>query len=102
MSFLEVENTKYIFFECYKIIENIQSVGSWYCMCHEYLGCQEIKNFIKNERRYCCMCQFQDTFNLWELNEVKRQIKQIFQRYMKQKKLAIVRITFGKETCVTC
>ena len=48
------------------------------------------------------MCQFQDTFNLWELNEVKRQIKQIFQRYMKQKKLAIVRITFGKETCVTC
>ena len=102
MSFLEEENTKCIFFECYKIIENIQSVGSWYCMCHEYLGCQEIKNFIKNERRYCCMCQFQDTFNLWELNEVKRQIKQIFQRYMKQKKLAIVRITFGKETCVTC
>ena len=47
MSFLEVENTKYIFFECYKIIENIQSVGSWYCLCHEYSECQEIKIFIK-------------------------------------------------------
>ena len=102
MSFLEVEYAKKLSFECYKIIVNIQSVGSWYCMCHEYLGCQEIKTFIKNERRYCCICQFQDTFNLWELNKVKRQIKQIFQQYTKQKNLAIVRITFGKETCVTC
>ena len=51
-------------------------------MLHEYLGCQEIKYFIKNERRSCCICHFQDIFNLWELNEVKRQINKFKKCYM--------------------
>ena len=33
MSFLELEHWKNIFFECYKIIENIQSVG-WLVVIH--------------------------------------------------------------------
>ena len=71
-----------VFFECHKIIENMQSIGSWYCICHQYSGCQEVHNFIKNEWRYGCVCQFQDTFNLWELNKIKRQVNRLKNYYM--------------------
>ena len=30
------------------------------------------KKFLKEEKRYCSICVFQDSFNLWELNEIKR------------------------------
>ena len=50
MSFLEVEYAKLVFFECYKINENIQSIGSWYCICHQYSGCQEVHNFNKERK----------------------------------------------------
>ena len=82
MAFLEAEYSKSVFFEYYKIIENIQSIGSWYCICHEYSGYQKTHSFIKNKRRYCCVCQFQDRFNLWELNEIKRQINKLKRYYM--------------------
>ena len=75
MSFQEVEYVKSILFECYKIIENVHLIGSWFCICHQYSGCQLIKNFVKRQKRYCCTCQFQDQFNLWELNEIKREVK---------------------------
>ena len=42
-----------------------------------------VKKFIisiKNGRRYCCVCQFQDIFNLWELN--KRQVNRLKNYYM--------------------
>ena len=40
------------------------------------------KNFYKNERRYYCIYYFQDTFNLWELDEVKRQIIKLKKYHM--------------------
>ena len=70
----EVEYVKSIFFECYKIIENIHSIGSWFCICHQYSGCQLIKDFVKDQKRHCFICQFQDSFNPWELNEIKREV----------------------------
>ena len=47
MSAQEVEYLRAIFFECYKIIENLHSIGSWFCICHQYSGCQLIKDFMK-------------------------------------------------------
>ena len=65
MSFQEVEYVKLIFFECYKIIENVHLIGSWFCICHQYSG-----------------YQFQDRFKLWELNEIKREVKKLKNYYM--------------------
>ena len=50
MSAQEVQYVKAIFFECYKIIENIHSIGSWFCICHQYSGCELIKYFIKVQK----------------------------------------------------
>ena len=74
----EVEYVKAIFFECYKSIENIHSIGSWFCICHQYSGCQLKKDFVKDQKRYCFICQFQDSFNPWELNEIKREVNKFY------------------------
>ena len=78
----EVEYVKVIFFEYYKIIENIHSIGSSFYICHQYSGCQLIKYFIKAQKRYCCIYQFQDSFNHWELNEIKREVNKLKKYYM--------------------
>ena len=77
MSPQEVEFAKAIFLECYKIIENVHSIRSCFCICHQYSGCQLIKDSIKGQIKYCCTCQFQNSFNLWELNEIKREINKL-------------------------
>ena len=82
MSPQEVEYVKENFFECYKIIENIHLIGSWLCISHQYSGCQLIKDSMKGQQRYCCICQFQDSFNLWELNEIKREVNKLKIYYM--------------------
>ena len=56
----------------YKIINKIQSTGFWYCRCHEFFGCPTISSFLKNDERYCFVCQFQDEFSFFELCKVKR------------------------------
>ena len=82
VSFQEVDHVKSIFFQCYKIIENVHSIGSWFYISHQYSGCQLIKDFVKRQKRYCCICQYQDRFNLWELNEIKRKVKKLKNYYM--------------------
>ena len=72
MSSGEVDHGKELFFECYKIIENMHSLGNLFCHCYQCHGCPSLKNFLKEEKRYCSICVFQDSFNLWELNEIKR------------------------------
>ena len=68
----EVDHVKELFFECYKIIENMHSLGNLFCHCYQCHGCPSLKNILKEEKRYCSICVFQDSFNLWELNEIKR------------------------------
>ena len=82
MSAQEGEYVKVIFFGSYKIIENIHSIGSWLCICYQYSCCQFIKDFKNGQKRYCCICQFQDSFNLWELNEIKREVNKLKKYYM--------------------
>ena len=82
MSFQEVKYVKSVFFDCYKIIANVHSTGSWFYICHQYSGCQLIKDFVKCQKRYCFICQFQDRFNLWELNEIKKEVKKVKNYYM--------------------
>ena len=72
MSSGEVDLVKELFCECYKIIENMHSLGKLFCHCYRCHGCPSLKNFLKEEKRYCSICVFQDSFNLWELNEIKR------------------------------
>ena len=40
------------------------------------------KRFCKASKRYCCICQFQNRFNLWELNEIKKEVKKLKNYYM--------------------
>ena len=68
-----------MFYECYKIIDNILSKGFWYCHCYEYSGCPTVLSYLKNDKRCCCVCQFQDYFSFFELHEVKS-----FRSYLKQ------------------
>ena len=72
MSSGEVDLVKELFCECYKIIENMHSLGKLFCHCYRCHGCPSLKNFLKEEKRYCSICVFQDSFKLWELNEIKR------------------------------
>ena len=58
MSAQEVEYVKVIFFERYKITENIHSIGSWFCICHQYSGCQLIKDFIKGQKDIVAFANF--------------------------------------------
>ena len=32
---------------------------------------------MKDEKRYCYICQFQDSFNLWKLNEIERKVNKL-------------------------
>ena len=72
MSSVEVDQVKQTFYDCYKVIDNIHSTGFWYCRCHVFSGCQTILSFLKNNKRYCFVCQFQDAFSLFELHKIKR------------------------------
>ena len=72
MSFIEVDEAKQMFYECYKIIDHILSNGLWYCRCHEYSDCLTILNFLKNKKRYCNVCKFQDDFSFFEIHKIKR------------------------------
>ena len=36
---------------------------------------------MKKRKRYCSICVFQDSFNLWELNEIKRDIVKLNNYY---------------------
>ena len=58
MSTQEVEYVKVIFFERYKITENIHSIGSWFCICHQYSGSQLIKDFIKGQKDIVAFANF--------------------------------------------
>lgn len=49
MSFIEVDEVKQIFYDCYKNIDNMQSTAFWYCKCHEFSGCPTILSFLKND-----------------------------------------------------
>ena len=77
MSSIERRAGGIIFFEYYKIIENIHSIGSWFCIYHQYSDCQLIKNFIKGQKKYCYICQFQDLLNLWKLDKIKREVNKL-------------------------
>ena len=79
MTFQHVDYTKKVFFECFKLIENVQSVDI--CLCEKYCGCQSIENFQKNKKRYCCVCQFQDRFDFILLNQVKFHLKKLLCLY---------------------
>ena len=50
----------------------MHSLGNLFCYCYRCQGCPSLKKFLKEEKRYCSICVFQDSFNLWELNEIKR------------------------------
>lgn len=63
MPSIEVDQSKQTFYNCYKIIDNIQSNGFWYCRCCNFSGCQTVLSFLKNDKRYCFVCQFQDGFS---------------------------------------
>ena len=74
MSFRQVEKQKEYFFKRYIATDNIASVAHWFCCCNNYFGCQTIQNFLRKQKRYCCCCRFKDSYNLFMLHEVKRDL----------------------------
>ena len=45
MSSGEVDHVKELFFECYKIIENMHLLGNLFCCCYRCHGCPSLKHF---------------------------------------------------------
>ena len=45
MFFVEADQSKQTFYDCYKIIDNMKTTGFWYCCCCEFSVCQIILNF---------------------------------------------------------
>ena len=74
MSFRQKEKLKdhFFFFKCYIAIENITSVAHWFCCCKFYFHCQTIHNFLRDQKKCCCYCQFKDSYNLSMLHDVKK------------------------------
>ena len=60
MSSGEVDHVKELFFECYKTIEIMHSLGNLFCHCYRCHSCPFLKDFLKEENRYCSICVFQD------------------------------------------
>ena len=79
MTFQHFDYRTKVFFECFKLIENVQSVDI--SLCEKYYGCQSIQNFQRNKKRCCCVCQFQDRFDLTFLNQVKFDLKKLVWLY---------------------
>ena len=65
---------KSLFFVIYKIIDNINTAGHWFCFCYRCQGRQTINGFLKGRKRYCLIRQFQDRFSLYELHQIKRDL----------------------------
>ena len=72
MSSGEIDHVKELFYECNKIIQNMHSSGNLFCHCCRCHGFPSLKKFLKEEKWCCSICVFQHSFNLWELNEIKR------------------------------
>ena len=80
MSSKEIDHVKTLFFESFKIIENMHTIGYWFFVCQYSSGCHSLGIFLRLKKRYCCICQFHDRFNLWDLNEIKRDFSK-FKKY---------------------
>ena len=81
MSPKELAYVKTLFFEGFKIIKNMHTMEHWFGVCQYYSGCCSLENFLRLKKRYCCICQFQDRFNLWGLNEIKRDLPKLKKYY---------------------
>ena len=77
MSFTQTEKQKDYFFKCYIVIENITSITHWFCCCKYYFGSQTIHNYLGTQKRYCCYCQFKDSYNLSMLHDVKKDLEKL-------------------------
>ena len=53
MTAKEVDYLKSLFFETYKVIENMHKQGDWFCFSYRCQGCQTLKDFLKRQKRYC-------------------------------------------------
>ena len=62
---------------CYTAIENITSVTHWFCCCKFHFGCQTTHNYLHIQKRYCCYCQFKDSYNLSMLHNVKKDFEKL-------------------------
>ena len=87
MSSKEVDYVKTLFFESFKIIENMHTIGHWFCVCQYYSSCCSLENLLRLKKGYSWICQFQGRFNLWDLNEIKRdlpKLKKCYSEIMKE------------------
>ena len=83
MFFVEADQSKQTFYDCYIIIDNMKTIGFWYCCCCEFSGCQIILNFFKNEKHCYFVCQFQDDFFVYRLHQIKMYSCYLNQYYRK-------------------
>ena len=56
MSSKEIDHVKTLFFESFKIIENMHTIGYWFFVCQYSSGCHSLGIFLRLKKRYCCIC----------------------------------------------
>ena len=47
MSSKEVDYVKTLFFESFKVIENMHTIGHWFCVCQYYSGCRSLEKILR-------------------------------------------------------
>ena len=68
----EVDHLKELSLNATKLLQTCIHWGTYVVIAMGVMVCPLLKKFLKEEKRYCSNCVFQDSFNLWELNEIKR------------------------------
>ena len=64
-----------------KALKLLKTCMQWNIGFVFYSGCCSLEKFLRLKKRYCCICQFQDRFNLWGLNEIKRDLPKLKKYY---------------------
>ena len=57
----DVDYIKTLFFESFKIIKNMHTVGHWFCLCQYYSGCRSLEIFLRLKKEPAVSVNFRKT-----------------------------------------
>ena len=57
----DVDYIKTLFFESFKIIKNMHTIGHWFCLCQYYSGCRSLEIFLRLKKEPAVSVNFRKT-----------------------------------------
>ena len=57
----DVDYIKTLFFESFKIIKNMHTIGHWFCLCRYYSGCRSLEIFLRLKKEPAVSVNFRKT-----------------------------------------